>query len=162
MQKKTCNKCGEEKEISQFYKQPRGKFGVRGDCISCHKEGKKIYHLAHPLIDSPYRKKYYQEHTEHLYDCSQDYKKDHPWIVRWCNIQQMCENPKNRSYQYYGANNIQCLVTPEELKSLWFEDKADTFIRAKLIRLDKSGDFVIGNLKFIEIKGIGIKRRKNS
>jgi hypothetical protein len=37
MQTKICNKCKEEKEISEFYKQKRGKFGVSSICILCEK-----------------------------------------------------------------------------------------------------------------------------
>lgn len=33
--KKICRKCKIEKDLRDFYKQKRGKFGVRGKCIEC-------------------------------------------------------------------------------------------------------------------------------
>ena len=35
MKTKTCTKCNQEKEISEFYKYPNGKLGVRADCKKC-------------------------------------------------------------------------------------------------------------------------------
>jgi hypothetical protein len=37
MQTKRCTTCGEEKELSEFYKQKRGKYGVSSICILCEK-----------------------------------------------------------------------------------------------------------------------------
>ena len=37
MQTKVCTKCGEEKEISEFYKLKYGKYGVESVCILCKK-----------------------------------------------------------------------------------------------------------------------------
>jgi hypothetical protein len=34
---KTCTTCNVEKEITDFYKQPRGKFGVKSECKHCQK-----------------------------------------------------------------------------------------------------------------------------
>ena len=37
MQTKICSKCGRELPIADFYKEKRGKYGVRGDCKDCNK-----------------------------------------------------------------------------------------------------------------------------
>lgn len=42
-QTKICNKCGVEKEITEYHKQPNGKFGVGTRCKLCLKE----YHKKH-------------------------------------------------------------------------------------------------------------------
>lgn len=39
---KVCTKCGEEKLLSEFYKDKHGKLGVRGDCKRCSSR-KKTY-----------------------------------------------------------------------------------------------------------------------
>lgn len=35
METKKCNKCGEEKELTEFYKRPGSKDGYRNDCKKC-------------------------------------------------------------------------------------------------------------------------------
>jgi hypothetical protein len=44
METKICSKCGEEKEISEFYKSKTSKSGYRGACISCTTEKHKEYY----------------------------------------------------------------------------------------------------------------------
>lgn len=38
MQTKTCTKCGEEKELTEFYKKKAGKYGVTAQCKECISE----------------------------------------------------------------------------------------------------------------------------
>ena len=40
---KICNKCKEEKPLSEFYKMKTGKFGVKGRCKICEKEIDRIW-----------------------------------------------------------------------------------------------------------------------
>jgi len=40
--KKICNRCKVEKDVSEFYNQKYGKFGVRGICKVCCREQDKI------------------------------------------------------------------------------------------------------------------------
>mgnify|MGYP007044033886 CR=1 FL=1 len=61
MQTKTCTKCGQEKEITEFYKSKGGKFGVRSDCKLCHKELQKEY-KQRPEVKE--RKKEYDQTPE--------------------------------------------------------------------------------------------------
>jgi len=55
MQTKICTECSVEKEISEFYKVPRGKFGVMGKCKECIKKYQKDYHSEHPEKKQKYR-----------------------------------------------------------------------------------------------------------
>jgi 5-methylcytosine-specific restriction endonuclease McrA len=36
METKVCNGCGVDKPLSEYYKETRGKYGVRGVCKSCY------------------------------------------------------------------------------------------------------------------------------
>jgi hypothetical protein len=50
MIKKKCTKCGEERELSEFYKAKRGLHGTRADCKYCIQEERRINVLkAKPL-----------------------------------------------------------------------------------------------------------------
>lgn len=50
--KKKCSKCGEEKELSEFWKSKSGKFGVQNTCIACDKKQKKKYNSDNKEIIS--------------------------------------------------------------------------------------------------------------
>lgn len=41
--KKTCTKCGEEKDLSSFYRRKTGKHGVHAQCKVCMKKQAKQY-----------------------------------------------------------------------------------------------------------------------
>lgn len=43
---KTCTKCDKSKPLSDYYKNKRGKYGVRGDCRSCVLENQQAYNRA--------------------------------------------------------------------------------------------------------------------
>ena len=64
MQTKTCTKCGEEKDTTEFYSDKTGKYGVRSDCKDCVKARKKE-HYQLPGVKERYReikrKRYYEE-----------------------------------------------------------------------------------------------------
>jgi hypothetical protein len=44
---KTCSKCGETKELSEFSKNAKGKYGVRANCKVCQSIVRKEYHKTH-------------------------------------------------------------------------------------------------------------------
>lgn len=44
-QKKKCCKCGEEKELSEFWKSKKGTFGVQSTCIECEKIQKEKWRI---------------------------------------------------------------------------------------------------------------------
>ena len=44
--KKTCNKCKQEKELAEFYREKRVKDGRRASCRCCDKTSKGAYYKA--------------------------------------------------------------------------------------------------------------------
>lgn len=40
---KICSKCGEEKPLSEFHKEKKGKYGVRAECKECTKKRHSTY-----------------------------------------------------------------------------------------------------------------------
>ena len=43
MATKICGTCSEEKPLSEFYRQPKGKFGVTGSCKGCYRDRSREY-----------------------------------------------------------------------------------------------------------------------
>ena len=46
--KKTCNKCKQEKELTEFYKDKKAKDGLRASCEVCVKVEAAAYYKANP------------------------------------------------------------------------------------------------------------------
>lgn len=99
MVSKVCTKCGEEKELNNFYANKRGKDGKQACCILCHKKyqeenkgkikncSKKYYQENKEKIKKHrdehkekyknYQKKYYLEHQEESKIKQKKYRKNH-------------------------------------------------------------------------------------
>lgn len=127
MQNKICSKCNIEKEISNFHKQLKGKFGVTSICKDCDKQ----YYLSNKNNILKINKKY-------------------PWKQTLKHIKTRCENSNHHSYKYYGGRGIKCLITEEELKILWFRDNASKMNKPSINRKDNDGHYVYDNCEFIE------------
>lgn len=48
----------------------------------------------------------------------------YPWLDRLAQAKQRCNNNKNKYYKNYGGRGIKFYLTKEEIKELWFRDKA--------------------------------------
>ena len=117
---KSCTKCGIEKELSEFRHSKDGKFGRTSYCKECLNQGDKLYFL------------------------------ENPWLRTFNNIHSRCTNKKIRSYKDYGGRGIKCLITPEELKTLWFRDKAFEMKKPSIDRIDNDGNYEFDNCRFME------------
>jgi Recombination endonuclease VII len=63
MTNKICSKCGHEKPLSDFYKQDRGKHGVRSQCKSC---------------DAAVNKAWREANQEHLTQAVREWRRANP------------------------------------------------------------------------------------
>lgn len=100
----------------------------------------------------------------HVYcnDCQKlkrkEYLKNNPWNTSYKGANERCTNPNNSHYKYYGAKGIKFLLTKEEIKELWFRDKACKMVRPSIDRKDNDGNYEYGNCRFIEFSENVIKR----
>lgn len=74
-----------------------------------------------------------------------------PWYQAWYNAKQRCLNPKNPSYQYYGEKGIKFFITINEVKQLWFRDKAYLMDKPSIDRIDNDESYIFENCRFIEL-----------
>ena len=130
----TCRVCKKEKDISELSKDTSQKYGVQKICIIC----KRIQAKKYIKILAKKRKEY-------------------PWILTLDHIQQRCENPNVRSYKNYGGKGIKCLITKEELKFLWFRDKAYLMKQPSIDRKKNDKDYALENCQYIEMLANTIK-----
>lgn len=77
------------------------------------------------------------------------YRKEYPWRKTLSALKQRC---KNMDDPRYGGKGIKALISEEEIKELWFRDKAYNLKEPSIDRLDSDGHYEFGNCRFIELK----------
>jgi hypothetical protein len=89
-----------------------------------------------------------------------EYNLLYPWKATLHGINQRCNNPKNLRYKDYGGRGIKCLITEEELKELWFRDKAYEMKKPSINRKDNDGNYTFKNCEYIELGFNSAERNK--
>lgn len=150
MKTKICSnlKCLQpQKLLSEFYSDKLHKDGLRSDCKDCVKED---------------RKNHYQKDKEKILRNMKKLHEKYPWKQIFQNIKNRCENSKNKSYKDYGERGIKCKIIEEEIKFLWFRDKAYDMKKPSIDRKDNDKNYELSNCEFIEMEINRIKDRFKS
>jgi hypothetical protein len=134
MQTKSCNTCGEEKEL-EFFSFRKESNTYRMDCKDCR---------------AIKQRKYVNENKQDVYARRNDFYKRFPWMQSYRAIRHRCNNSNASDYQWYGGRGIKCLITKEEVKFLWFRDKAYKMNRPSIDRINNDGHYTLDNCQFIE------------
>lgn len=132
MKTKICSKCKISKSISLFDKQKTGKYKRRSICKLCAKQYNLKNIKQHRISVIKHRKKY-------------------PWKRVLSDIKARCNKPNHKCFHRYGGRGIKCLITADELKKLWFRDKAYLMKRPSIDRKDNDGHYEYSNCQWIEI-----------
>lgn len=117
---KICAVCKIKKSIKEFHKNRQFKNGIHSSCKLCKHKQDRLY-----------------------------FKKC-PWRKTAYIIKDRCTRIKNPQYKYYGARGIRCLITVDELKELWFRDKAFKMKNPSIDRIDNNGNYEFNNCRYIE------------
>ena len=75
-----------------------------------------------------------------------------PWIKTFSRIQQRCNYKYNNNYSRYGAKGIRNFLTVQELKYMWFRDKANEMKHPSIDRIDSRNDYTLDNCRYLELK----------
>jgi hypothetical protein len=116
-----CSHCKKEKPFTDFYKDKSNKSGVLYICKKCNKE----YQL--------------------------NLKEKYPWKRFLRSIKNRCNNKNAYKYNRYGGRGIKCQITLEEVKELWFRDKAYEMKRPSIDKIDNDSHYSIDNCRFLEL-----------
>lgn len=117
---KICTKCKQEKLLEEFSPSKKSPDGKHSWCKSCKSLAMRIRH------------------------------KKYPWKMTFNNVRTRCNNPKFNDYKDYGGRGIKCLLIEEEVKALWFRDKAYEMKQPSIDRINNDGNYCLENCRFIE------------
>jgi hypothetical protein len=101
---------------------------------------------------SKYTQEYYNKNKERIQHHNALYNKNNPTKMIYIHLHDRCTNSKNQAYKYYGGRGIKCFISEEELKELWFRDKAYLMIKPSIDREDNNDNYTYDNCRFIELK----------
>lgn len=135
------------KLLLEFTKDKNCKDGLRSWCKECNKNQQKEYYER----NKGKIKEYCEENRREISKRQKEHYKKFPWKRTLYNIKQRCENPNDDRYHRYGGRGIECLITEDELKELWFRDKAYLMDKPSIDREDNDGDYTFDNCRFIEM-----------
>jgi hypothetical protein len=134
MKTKICNTCGKELELG-FFSFRKDSNTYRVDCKECR---------------ATKQRKYVSENKQTVYARRNKYYKKFPWMQSYRAIRHRCNNLNASDYKYYGGRGIKCFITEEEIKKLWFRDKAYLMKQPTIDRKDNDGNYTFENCQFIE------------
>jgi hypothetical protein len=86
------------------------------------------------------------------------WKKNNPDKAKKSTKEWLNKNPWRKTYDNIiqrirretAYKNIKCLITPEELKTLWLRDKAYKMNKPSIDRINTYGNYVFENCRYIE------------
>lgn len=143
------------KDIKQFYENLR--FCQQMKRKSIKKERKKEEPVVITKTETEKNDIYYKSHEDLKY--LQKFK-NCPWKAFLQNAISRCECKGNISYIDYGFIGIQCLITEEEVKELWFRDEAYLMEKPSIDRKDSLFHYTYDNCQFIELVDNTIRAKK--
>jgi len=89
-----------------------------------------------------------------------NYYKRFPWRKTLVVIKQRCTNPNNKSYKDYGGRGIKCLITENQLRELWYFDKAYEMKQPTIDRIKNDNNYTFKNCRYIEKRLNSAERNK--
>jgi len=143
---KFCTKCKIKKELSEFGKNKSTKDGLTHWCRKCVNK----YREENKEKIRKYGQYHYKNNKDEIRKKQKEYNENFPWKRTILHIKYRCNNTKCKAYNRYGGRGIKCLITEEDIKQLWFRDKAWLLKQPSIDRKDNDGHYEFSNCEYIE------------
>ncbi len=153
---KKCNRCLETKDVAiDFFKNPYSPDGIKSLCKVCTRNKCREYENNNRDKCRAIHKKTRDRNIDYYRQMGKIYaearRKSHPWEQSYYMAKDRCTNTKRRSYRYYGAQGIKFELTLDDVRMIWFRDKAYELKQPSIDRKDTYGNYSLGNCRFIEM-----------
>ena len=89
------------------------------------------------------------------------YNGQYLWTRHLSIARSRCNDKNNISYKRYGGVGIKCLLSVEEIKTLWILGNANNLKKPSLDRIKSDKDYTFDNCQFIEHRLNSSKKRSN-
>ncbi len=113
-------------------------------------ERNRIYREKNREQIREYSRENYSKNKQAKRDEMKEYFLKNPWLIALYSAKARCTNPNNAKYPRYGGRGIKFLLTKEEIKIIWFRDKAYNLSTASIDRKNNDGNYEYSNCRFIE------------
>jgi len=85
------------------------------------------------------------------------YQLKYPWINSYRSAKQRCRAKNHPRSKYYAGKGIKFLLTKEQVKKLWFRDKAYLMLHPSIDREESGGHYEFSNCRFLELRDNSIR-----
>jgi hypothetical protein len=92
-----------------------------------------------------YRNKTRKKRRKYNQKYKKEYRESHPWAKTWESI-----TARVKYQQYY--KNIKNYLSFNDLKFLWFRDKAYLMNKPRIHRKNSKGNYTLKNCKYVELE----------
>lgn len=96
-------------------------------------------------------KTYRQNNKDKIKEQYQNRKNVHPWISSYRHAKNRCTDLNNDRFHRYGGRGIKFLLIKEEVKQLWFRDRAFEMEQPSIDRKNNDGHYEFNNCQFMEM-----------
>lgn len=79
------------------------------------------------------------------------WRKRNPWYNSLRMARERCNRKGQIRYPGYGGRGIACCLTLQQVRALWFRDKADIMEKPSLDREDPDKNYTLDNCSFMEL-----------
>ena len=137
MRTKICKTCG--KEFMQNSNSQK-------HCRSCRIVLKKERRRKWRIKNKEYLKLYGQTHRKHLTELRKKQYEREPWLR---NLRYIWSRCSSKSHWYY-KKGIKNFLTKDNIKTLWFRDKAYLMKKPSIDRINGKDNYTFNNCRFLE------------
>jgi hypothetical protein len=109
----------------------------------------KVWRQHHQEQTRLYVKNWRDRNKPYVIEKTIAWYKAHPWVVAFNAAKNRCQNPKIHNYHRYGGRGIQLRISKQEVREIWFRDKAWEMNTPTLDRVNNDGNYELSNCRFI-------------
>ena len=132
------------------YKNKEERLAYHKEYARKHTDKSKAYYLKNRERILLLKKEYGEKNRKLRKKYNNKIKLASPWRSSYFNAKNRCTNKNGQDYHTYGARGIKFLLSMEEMKSIWFRDKAYKMKRPSIDRINNDGNYEFLNCRFIE------------